>query len=54
MASARVYAANGRVYTCSALAWLWIADRSMPATFDLVGLAKIVVGCGIVIAGGVR
>jgi small multidrug resistance family-3 protein len=52
--SGRVYAAYGGVYTCTALAWLWIVDRSAPTTFDLVGVATIAVGCGIVIAGTMR
>lgn len=52
--SGRVYAAYGGVYTCTALAWLWIVDRSVPTAFDLVGVATIAVGCGIVIAGTLR
>lgn len=52
--SGRVYAAYGGVYTCTALAWLWIVDRSIPTAFDLVGVATIAVGCGIVIAGTMR
>lgn len=52
--SGRVYAAYGGVYTCSALAWLWIVDRVTPTTFDLVGVAMIAVGCGVVIAGSLK
>lgn len=50
----RVYAAYGGVYTCSALAWLWIVDRVTPTTFDVVGVATIALGCGVVIAGSLR
>lgn len=52
--SGRVYAAYGGVYTCSALAWLWIVDRSIPTGFDLVGVALIAVGSGVVIAGSLK
>jgi len=52
--SGRVYAAYGGVYTCSALAWLWIVDRVMPTAFDFAGVALIAVGCGVVIARSLR
>lgn len=52
--SGRVYAAYGGVYTCSALAWLWIVDRVTPTAFDMVGVAIIAVGCAVVIAGSLR
>lgn len=52
--SGRVYAAYGGVYTCSALAWLWIVDRVTPTAFDLVGVATIALGCAVVIAGSLR
>ena len=52
--SGRVYAAYGGVYTCSALVWLWIVDRSIPTSFDLVGVALISAGCGVVIAGSLK
>lgn len=49
--SGRVYAAYGGVYTCTALAWLWIVDRVTPTAFDLVGVATIALGCAILITG---
>lgn len=52
--SGRVYAAYGGVYTCSALAWLWIVDRAMPSWTDIAGVATIAVGAGILILGSLR
>lgn len=52
--SGRVCAAHGGVYTCSALAWLWVVDRVTPAAFDVVGISMINAGCIVVIAGSVR
>lgn len=52
--SGRVYATNGGVYTCSALAWLWIVDRVTPTAFDVVGVATIAAGCAVIIAGSMR
>lgn len=52
--SGRVYAAYGGVYTCTALAWLWIVDRVTPTVIDIAGVATIAVGCGILIAGSLR
>lgn len=52
--SGRVYAAYGGVYTCSALAWLWIVDRVTPTAFDVVGVATIALGCAVVVAGSLR
>lgn len=52
--SGRVYAAYGGVYTCSALAWLWIVDLVTPTAFDVVGVAAIAVGCAVIVAGSLR
>lgn len=52
--SGRVYAAYGGVYTCSALAWLWIVDRVTPTAFDIAGVATIALGCGLILAGSWR
>lgn len=52
--SGRVYAAYGGIYTCTALGWLWIVDRVTPTMFDLIGVATIALGCGIVIVGTLR
>lgn len=52
--SGRVYAAYGGVYTCTALAWLWIVDRVTPNVIDIAGVATIAVGCGMLIVGSVR
>jgi len=52
--SGRVYAAYGGVYTCTALAWLWIVDRSMPTVTDVAGVTLIALGCGVLIVGSLR
>lgn len=52
--SGRVYAAYGGVYTCTALAWLWIVDRVTPTVFDVAGVGTIALGCGILVAASVR
>lgn len=52
--SGRVYAAYGGVYTCSALAWLWVVDRVTPTAFDIVGVATITIGCGLILVGTSR
>jgi len=52
--SGRVYAAYGGVYTCTALAWLWIVDRVTPTVIDIAGIATIAVGCGLLIVGSLR
>jgi drug/metabolite transporter superfamily protein YnfA len=39
-----VDAAYGGVYTCSALAWLWIVDRVTPSAFDIAGVVTIAAG----------
>jgi len=52
--SGRVYAAYGGVYTCSALAWLWIVDRVTPTVFDMAGVAAIAIGCALIVAGSAR
>lgn len=52
--SGRVYAAYGGVYTCSALAWLWMVDRVTPTMIDVAGVSTIALGCGILILGALR
>ncbi len=52
--SGRVYAAYGGVYTCSALAWLWLVDRVTPTAFDIAGVITIAIGCALVVAGSMR
>jgi len=52
--SGRVYAAYSGVYTCSALAWLWIVDRVTPTAFDIAGVVTIAAGCALIVAGSLR
>lgn len=52
--SGRVYAAYGGVYTCSALAWLWLVDQVTPTMLDMAGVATIALGCTILILGSLR
>ena len=52
--SGRVYAAYGGVYTCTALAWLWIVDRVTPTVIDIACVTTIAVGCGLLIVGSLR
>lgn len=52
--SGRVYAAYGGVYTCTALAWLWMVDRVTPTAFDIAGVASIALGCALIVAGSLR
>lgn len=52
--SGRVYAAYGGVYTCTALAWLWLVDRVTPSALDWAGVSTIALGCGILVVSSFR
>lgn len=52
--SGRVYAAYGGVYTCTALAWLWVVDQVTPTVLDVAGVATIALGCAILLVSSFR
>lgn len=47
-AAGRVYAAYGGVYVATALAWLWLVDGVRPTTWDVAGVAVVLLGMGII------
>lgn len=47
-AAGRVYAAYGGVYVSVALAWLWLVDGIRPQIWDVVGVAVVLCGMGII------
>jgi small multidrug resistance family-3 protein len=51
-ASGRVYAAYGAVYASMALLWLRLVDGVVPIGRDLLGVAVVLVGLGVLISGG--
>lgn len=51
-AAGRVYAAYGGVYVAVALAWLWQVDGVAPTATDMIGVAVVLVGMAIIVAGG--
>jgi small multidrug resistance family-3 protein len=51
-ASGRVYAAYGAVYVSMALLWLRLVDGVVPTGRDLLGVAVVLVGLGVLISGG--
>ena len=51
-ASGRVYAAYGAVYVSMALLWLPLVDGVVPTGRDLLGVAVVLVGLGVLISGG--
>lgn len=52
--SGRVYAAYGGVYTCTALAWLWVVDQVTPTVLDVAGVGTIALGCAILVVASFR
>ena len=50
-ASGRVYAAYGTVYVSMALLWLRLVDGVAPTGRDLLGVAVVLVGLGVLISG---
>ena len=48
-AAGRVYAANGGVYICVALLWLWAVDGVKLTMWDVVGGAVALLGMAIII-----
>ncbi|NDF61774.1 MAG: YnfA family protein [Synechococcaceae bacterium WBB_3_034] len=50
-ASGRVYAAYGAVYVSMALLWLRLVDGVVPTGRDLLGVAVVLVGLGVLISG---
>jgi small multidrug resistance family-3 protein len=51
-ASGRVYAAYGAVYVSMALLWLRLVDGVVPTGRDLLGVAVVLAGLGVLISGG--
>ena len=51
-ASGRVYAAYGGVYVSVALLWLWRVDRVTVTGWDVVGVAIVLIGMGVIVWGG--
>ena len=51
-ASGRVYAAYGAVYVSMALVWLWLVDGVVPTNRDLLGVAVVLAGLGVLLSGG--
>ena len=47
-AAGRVYAAYGGVYVATALMWLWAVDGVRPTSWDLAGVAVVLLGMGII------
>lgn len=48
-AAGRAYAAYGGVYVAASLVWLWIVERAGPDRWDLIGVAVVLVGAGIIL-----
>ena len=53
-ASGRVYAAYGAVYVSMALLWLWLVDGVVPTSRDLLGVAVVLAGLGVLLGGGAQ
>ena len=53
-ASGRVYAAYGAVYVSMALLWLRLVDGVVPTGRDLLGVAVVLAGLGVLISGGAQ
>jgi small multidrug resistance family-3 protein len=51
-ASGRTYAVYGGVYVAAALIWLWTVDGMLPPTWDISGIAVVLVGAAIIVSGG--
>ena len=47
-AAGRVYAAYGGVYVSVAILWLWMVDAVRPTSTDIIGVAIILVGMGVI------
>lgn len=50
-AAGRVYAAYGGVYIGVAILWLWLVDKVVPTTTDLIGVGICFVGMAIIMLG---
>lgn len=48
-AAGRVYAAYGGIYVAVALLWLWLIDGIRPGRWDVLGVAVILLGVGIIL-----
>jgi len=53
-AAGRVYAAYGGVYIAVAMVWLWRVDGVPLTRWDVCGVAVVLLGVGIMIAGAWR
>ena len=51
-ASGRTYAGYGGVYVATALTWLWTVDGVPPTTWDISGVAVVLIGAAIIVWGG--
>jgi small multidrug resistance family-3 protein len=51
VAAGRAYAAYGGVYILSALDWLWVAERTRPDHWDVLGASICLLGAAIILYG---
>lgn len=47
----RAYAAYGGIYILCAILWLWLAERSPPDRWDVLGAATCLAGSAIILWG---
>ncbi|HET6331647.1 MAG TPA: YnfA family protein [Polyangiales bacterium] len=47
----RTYAAYGGVYVAASVLWLWLIERQVPTTTDLLGTGLCVLGTAVIVYG---
>jgi small multidrug resistance family-3 protein len=47
----RTYAAYGGVYVAASVLWLWLIERQVPTTADLLGAGLCVLGTVVIVYG---
>jgi small multidrug resistance family-3 protein len=50
-AGGRTYAAYGGVYVSVAIVWLWLVEKQMPTTRDMVGVGLCLMGMAVIATG---
>jgi small multidrug resistance family-3 protein len=50
-AAGRTYAAYGGVYISVAIVWLWLVEKQMPTTRDLLGVGLCLMGMAVIATG---
>ena len=50
----RTFAAYGGVYVAASVVWLWSVESETPRGTDLLGVALVLAGAGVILAGGAR